>query len=101
MRFGSKVYFREVASTGKNLPTKRAGKTRRHLLGSELLTPTGAGTRTERRADELSEESSSSRSESPVLSFEAASLARERRGSLDIEGPSGDYRDVCSAAVVQ
>ena len=92
MRFGSKVYYREVASTGKNLPTKRAGKTRKNLLRSELLTPTGAGASTESRADARLSENRSV--ESPALSFETASLASERRGSLDIQGPSGDYRDV-------
>ena len=102
VRFGSKVYYREVASTGKNLPTKRAGKTRKNLLRSELLTPTGAGASTESRADARLSENSSSRSvESPVLSFETASLALERRGALIFRAPQTTTVMYDSAADLQ
>ena len=99
VRFGSKVYYREVASTGNCLPTKRAGKTRRDPLRSELLTPTGAGASTESCADARLSENRSV--ESPVLSFERPAWPRNEGGALISRAPQATTDVHDSAAVLQ
>ena len=90
VRFSSKVYYRAVPSSGKGLPTKRAGKTRRD-------TPrTGASASAEGAVARTSVAKSD---QSQVLSFSRPVGPRNEGGALILRAPRATT-DVCATAAV-
>ena len=91
VRFSSKVYYRAVPSSGKGLPTKRAGKTRRDApwTGASASAESATAPTSVAKADQ-----------SPVLSFSRLAEPRNEGGALILRAPQATTDVCCTTAAV-